>query len=794
MAPSARQPDTATRATATIVTQDLPASDDPLIGREQDLAEIQALIDDPNAPLVVLTGPGGIGKSRLAATVVSHEIARAARPAILIDLGHIPPDRTDLLMPTIAAALAVEVLGEPVDAAAIGAAIGGAPLLLALDGMEHLVVAGTHLTAMLRVAPRLTILVTSQIVLDVYGERVYPVAPISFPDLDALPATPPNLEEALTFDAVRLFVQRAFGTQTPPNLAPDDIAALLIVVARLEGHPLAIELAASHHRASNDRLPDLAEAMSHEGGTADSSGDFDRATPDMSPLQRTLARSYARLGPVEQSAFRRASILVGPWTVADAVPVLALGDEETTAASIALLLDASLIRALPSHDEMPHLQMLATLREFGTLLLEETGEQEPTAARHAASILAFAEEAEPELIGAAQNAWLDRISSRLPDVRRAFAWFGQVQSGPDVASLRLATALWRFGYSRGSLPETVGWLQDALAQSVPADQIPLRGRALNSLGLLVGMQGQRERARALHAEALAIGRTAGDHDLMGRACLGLGEQAVARKDLATAHNLIQQGSMHLARSKDLRGRAVALTNLANVLWSMGRLGEADALNREAHTLYERIGDWRGIAWSVTNRGRIALQRNAIGEAIPLLQDALRRYEETDDRVGIVETLDALARCALATGNAAAAFGIVQATDRTREDLHYPVPEIDRIGERAFRKHLTSQPAALQADGNATLEDAIALGYAVDAGALPTKAAAPLPMSILSPREMEVLVLLKQGQSNQEISDKLFIGVRTVQSHVLHIMRKLDASSRVAAVAIAMQRGMLPADA
>lgn len=775
----------------------LPASGDVLIGRTRDLAAIQALLDDPQAPLVVLTGPGGIGKSRLAAAVVAAERTRRARTAVLVDLAQLPPDQAglDLLLPTIAAALNLDQHrpGDPIDSASLGAAIGERPLLLALDGMEHLAAAGPQLTALLQLAPRLTILVTSQVVLDVYGERVYPVAPLTFPATGATPPSPPSLDDALAFDAVRLFVHRAFG-EDMPALALDRIAALLAIAARLEGHPLAIELAASHLRTSGDSLPTLAAALA---GRRMRDG---QPTPDMGPLQHTLARSYARLDPVDQAAFRRAAALGGPWSVADAAPVLALGDEETAASSIARLVDASLLRTVPSREGTPRLQMLATLRQFGRRLLEETGEIAATRQRLAASILAFAEEASAELTGADQQLWLDRIGERLPDVRWTFALLARDPDAatlPDDAALRLATALWRFGYSRGALREAVGWLQDALAASgsTSTAPTPLRGRALHSLGLLTGMQGDRGRARGLHAEALAIGRALDDRELMGLACLGLGEQAVARGDLAAAHDLIQQGSTHLARVDDRRGRAVALTNLANVLWSMGRPGEASALNHEARTLYERAGDGRGVAWSVTNLGRIALQRGAFGEAIPLLHDALRRYEEAGDLVGMVETLDALARCAFAAGDAESARRILAATDRTREELHFPVPEIDRAEDDAFRDRLRIHHHPAASLSPTSLDDAIALSHGVDATAIAARpAAANGPAPAISSREMEVLLLLKQGKSNQEISERLYIGVRTVQSHVLHIMRKLDASSRVAAVAIAMQQGILPPDA
>ncbi|MGC4192011.1 MAG: LuxR C-terminal-related transcriptional regulator [Thermomicrobiales bacterium] len=792
--PFSHQSHTLHHAAEVSVATDPHAHDDTLVGRETELAEIQALIDDPDSPLVVLTGPGGIGKSRLAATAVARERDRRMRTAVLIDLGLLPADRTDLVLVTIAAALGLDLPGNTPNATVLGEAIGDRPLLLTLDGMEHLVAAGPDLTALLRVAPQLTILVTSQTVLDVYGERVYPVAPISFPASDDVSRRSLTLDEALTFDAVRLFVQRAFGSHPLPAFTPTDIAGLLAIAARLEGHPLAIELAASHYRTSGDSLSVLAEALSRELLPVPESGATGQPAPDMSPLQRTLARSYARLEPAEQAAFRRASVLGGAWTVADTVPVLALGDEGTTADSIALLLDASLIRMLPSSEGAPRMHMLAPLREFGARLLDESGETASTDARHATSVLAFAEAAAPELTGAAQREWLDRIDDRLPDVRRAFAWFARFPDSPADAQLRLAAALWWFGYSRGSLRESIGWLETALANTPESHNRRLRGRALNALGLLVGMGGDRDRAQMHYGEALAIGRELGNDDLIGWAYLGLGEQAVARQDLTTAHHLIQRASSHLARSNDLRAQAVVLTNLANVLWSMGRLAEADALHHDARARYERIGDERGVAWSVTNLGRIALQQDKIAAAIPLLHDALHRYVAGDDRVGIVETLDALARCAFATGDIASARKIVATTDRTREELHYPVPEIDRAEDAIFRARLQGEPAAPDETSILSLEDAIALGHGIDAGALPPAPAMPEAPSTLSPREMEVLALLKQGKSNQEISDELFIGVRTVQSHVLHIMRKLDASSRVAAVAIAMQQGILPPDA
>ncbi|MGB3327298.1 MAG: hypothetical protein WBA46_00005, partial [Thermomicrobiales bacterium] len=254
----------------------------PLIGRDRELAEILALVGDPHAPLVVLTGPGRIGKSRLAAAVVAQRQRDPAQTgtAILIDLGQLPPDRTDLVLQAIADALDIPRSGAPLDADSIGAAIGERPLLLALDGMEHLVAAGPQLSTLLQSAPRLSILVTSQTVLDVYGERVYLVAPIAFPDPDTLPETPPSLEEALQYDAVRLFVQRAFGPGELPVLTPDDIMALLMVAARLEGHPLAIELAASHHRTSGDGLPDLAAALAPVREAVASPTPPARAAPD----------------------------------------------------------------------------------------------------------------------------------------------------------------------------------------------------------------------------------------------------------------------------------------------------------------------------------------------------------------------------------------------------------------------------------------------------------------------------------------------------------------------------------
>lgn len=760
----------------------LPVLADVLIGRERALAELRHLVADPASPLVVLTGPGGIGKSRVAATL-AH--AYSQRPAVLVELGRLPSGRIDLVIPTIAAALGVTLPEAGSDVVALTDAIGSRDLLIVLDGMEHLVEAGPLLTALLRGTPNLSILVTSQTVLDLYGERVYPLAPLTYPPEDDRSGQPVSLEAALTYDAVRLFVERMAdsGDSVP---AESDVPALLAIARRLEGHPLAIELAAAHARATGSGLHALADALRRDPASS--------AQPPMGPLAQTLARSYERLSPEEQMAFRRASLLGGAWTIADAVPVLAIGTEDETTIVLAALLDASLVRILPASGRNDRMQILEPLRVFGFRMLDEAGERDATEARLAKAVLSFAERVAPELTGDEQASWLDRVDDRLPDVRHAIAWFDE--HGQDDCLLRLVTSLWRFGYTRGQLHETVGWLEMALANSVQREEEPasmaLRGRALNALGLLVGMRGHREQASRHYAEAYALGQTADDADVMGIASLGLGEQAMALGDRKTAHATIERGILQLARGEDLRSRAVGMTNLANVLWSMGRLDEAYALNREARTLYTRVGDTRGIAWSVTNLGRIALQRDDLHEAIPLLQEALHRSLEPDDRFGIAETLDALARCALARQDARRAALIVSATDRLRGEIGFPVPEVDQAEDVAFRRALAGQRAWDDDGKPVDLPQAFSLALGIATPESPETTG--LVPSGLSARELDVLRLIQQGMSNQEIADTLFIGIRTVQSHVLRLMRKLDASSRVAAVAIARQRGMLAQDA
>ncbi len=420
--------------------------------------------------------------------------------------------------------------------------------------------------------------------------------------------------------------------------------------------------------------------------------------------------------------------------------------------------------------------------------------------RYAWHMLALAETAAPLLTGSGQVHWLNRLTAMHADLRVAFRWFSSRE--PVELALRLAIAVWRFGYTRGHLSESIKWIETALTRAT--ERTALRADALNAAGVLVNMQGDVDRAERLHQEALDVALEVNHPHAVGMAFLGLGEIAVANGNYHDAQWMVEEAGKVLVQSENQRAVAVSKTNLGNLLWSMGSLDRANAVHAESHVLYEALGDERGIAWAVTNLGRIAAERQDCAHAVEYLQVAIHHYDNLNDRTGITESLEALAEVAQGTGDQLRAATLLGAADALRLVLRYPVPGIDLVryqrlvgmtraeGERTFRRgwdvgHLL------------TIEDAmtLALEIVVDAAPVPQSIGGvllnPIPparATLLTGREMEVLRLLRTGEADLAISSELFIGVRTVQTHVSRILAKLGVNSRSAAVARAIREGLI----
>ncbi len=820
----------------------------PMIGRLTEMAAIRSLLTDSGTRLVVITGPGGVGKTRLAASIAEVAQEDFSHGVVMVNLAQVRS--SSLVLPAIATALGIHEQTDGEFGRAVLQKLEHLAVLLILDNFEHVSAAAPLLTELLAETDHLTILVTSRVVLDVYGEHIYPVPPMHVPDADD--ASGLDAIGVQQFEAVQLFVDRARAVDASFQLQDRDVPGILHIVRQLDGLPLAIELAASRVNAFS--LSELADKLTSRLTFLVNTS---RLVPNrLRTMRNAIAWSYDLLTPDERAAFRRLSTLIGSWTVENAVVISQISpaaphaweprvrsgraagssagssasssagmaavwtsiaaatatspsahfgpaeesDDLETRELIASLVDKSLIRQVDGAGDLPHFEMLETLREFGLEQLEATHEFNDTMERYAWHLLEFAESAAPQLTGVDQVHWLDRLTELKADIGVAFGWFSTRE--PIDLALRMAIAVWRVGYTRGQITESLMWIEEALVRAT--DRTALRADALNAAGVLVNMQGHVDRAEHLHQEALEIGYENDHPHAVGMAFLGLGEIAVANGNHDEAQWMLEEADKVLVHNENQRTVAVAKTNLGNLLWSMGSLDRAVAVHAESKVLYEAIGDERGIAWAKTNIGRIAAERQDYGGAVANLQEAIFHYDNLNDRSGIAETLEGLAEVAQGLGDQLRAATLLGAADALRVILNHPVPGIDSVSYQHLMATIRAQDTTAFERGwdrghVLSLQDATALGMGIVVSSEKPFSSTSIPSQFnaagkrpnpLTSREMDVLGLLRSGTSDREIGEQLFIGVRTAQTHVSRIIAKLGVNSRSAAVARAIRDGLI----
>ena len=784
---------------------EVPTALAPMVGRRRERLAVSDVLRNPEVRLLVLTGPGGVGKTRLALSVVEG-LRDSFRDGIaFVDLS--PISRSDLVLPTIAVNLGVRHSTNVPLLEAINATIRSRQLLLVIDNFEHVADAALLLTDLLMANPELTILVTSRSVLSVYGEHVYPVPPMSVPVAPAdAPAGTPLTRTLFSSDAVQLFVKRASAVRSEFQLTNANARDVATVCRLLDGLPLAIELAAARIGILSPKM--LVQRLQRRLPLLD---DGPRDVPDrLRTMRNAISWSYDLLDPEEQAVFRRISIFANTWTLNDAMHVVSdhdldragLVDEFETLDLISSLVDKSLIRQVDSDTASPHFGLLQLLREFGLEQLEACGEREVLARRHALYMLSIAEAASPELIGSNQVVWLERLAIMHPDLQTAFAW-AMAHDPPELA-LGLATALWRFGYTRGHTREGREWIQSALERA--PEHTALRATALNGAGILANMERNLGAARKLHEEALAIATAIDDKRLIGVARIGLGDCAATQHDFDGATHHYEVAERIFRTLGDQRNIAAVMTNVGNLLWSQDKLAEAVDINERARILYTNAGDRRGIAWSATNIGRISAQQQDYQRAIPNLEEALQDYDRLGDRGGYAEALEGIAQVAVGMADFTRATSLLAAADGLREAVNHPIAPIDRDPYNLMIETLRNElgdafdtlwetDRALNFEDVKTLSNEILNDDPAPAQASPrlTRQAAinTLIKELgISEREIEVLALVAAGKTDKDIADELFIGVRTVQSHVGNLLTKLEVNARSAAVARALRAGII----
>jgi predicted ATPase/DNA-binding CsgD family transcriptional regulator len=779
------------------------------VGRDRDVAAVAALLKASGVSLVTLTGPGGIGKTRLALRVAEEVRPSFPSGVTVVSLSAIHD--TSLVLPTIIQAFDLRTGGDVTDLRRIEGALNGQRHLLLIDSFEHLTGEAPLISMLLAASPSLTVLVTSRAALRLSLEREYPVAPLSL--VERRPGM--TIAEVAASGAVELFVQRAKAVRPDFALTDENAGTIAELVARLDGLPLAIELAAVRSKVLAPRA--LLARLSHRlailtGGARD--------MPErLRTMRDAIAWSYDLLDAEDQTLFRRLAVFDGSFSLEAAEIVTGGGDEAGEGVSgsdgkelsasppyplaplpfvldgVASLVDKSLLVHELMGDGESRYRMLETIREFALDQLSPAGEELAIRHRHARWALALIEEARPHLYGSAdQPMWLQRLTLERDAIRGALTW--AFASGEDQLGALLAGSLWIYWFSTDNVREGSAWLEQALERIEGAPD-ETRMRVLCGAGFLSLVRLEFDHSRQVLTELIEFAKAKENLHFIGWGEFGLGiiEQDLGKPAAAQCHfEAALDAFRHFSDRPSLA--ATATQNLGLVVSRQGDHERGAALIESALATFRQLGFELGIALSSRFLGQVMRAKGDDVRAVPFLLDSLRVTRTITQQWHIANALEALAGIAAGHGQAPLAATLFGAIELFREQASAPLEpalqaEHDRVvamlrselGEAAFA-------SAWAAGREMPVEQAIVEAGGVNPGGV---ASAPPPAAVtaagelgLTPREIEVLRLLAEGRSTGEIAEMLFISPRTVSTHVASILGKLNVPTRSAAVALALR--------
>ena len=759
------------------------------IGRAREIADVTRLL--AGARLLTLTGSGGCGKTRLALQVAAGLQDRFPQGVYFVALA--PLDDPDLVLPTIAGVLGVPESGGVPLATILQNYLREKTLLLLLDNCEQIAAAGPALADLLAASPGLRVLATSRAALHLYGEQEFLVPPLALPEAGPGDpgATPAESE------AVQLFVARARDVQPAFVLTPETAPAVAEICRRLDGLPLAIELAAARVKILSPpaMLARFAPLQLLTGGARD-------LPARQQTLRGAIAWSYDLLTADDQQLFRRLGVFVGGCTL-DAAEQVAGGEGPPagdapafhTLDGLAALVDQSLLRRRDTAEGEPRFGMLETIREYALEQLRAAGEAAAVRARHAAYYLALARTVALELRGPRQVAWLEYLEGEHDNLRAALTW--ALEQGAAGTALPMVEALAWFWSLRGYLAEGRAWIERTLALPGAAARTATRARVLNWAGALAYRQSALGPARTLLQEGESIFVEVGEDS--GRAyslTLG-GVVTLYSGDPAGAWAPLEESVRLFRRTPDRWGLGLALRNWGEAAQARGDQAARRALLEESVQIFRAVGDNWGCALALNSLGAVERDVGANGRAAALFAESLAMFRALGDKQGLAWGLAQLAGVAGGAGDperAARLFGVAATLLAAISARLDPVDRAQYDQDlAATRARLTPETfaAAWQEGAALPLDTALALAVTPLASSAPAApAGGNTGPDALTPREIEVLRLVAAGLTDAQVAQHLAVSPRTVQTHVRSIYSKLGLTTRSAATRYAMEHGFL----
>jgi predicted ATPase/DNA-binding CsgD family transcriptional regulator len=784
----------------------LPADATVLVGRDAELERVCLLLSSEDVRLLTLTGPGGVGKTRLGLRAAALSGEEFADGVAFVSLGALIDPL--LVIDAIASALGLAEAGARAPLDRTVSHLGERESLLVLDGFEQLLDAAPVVSGLLAACPRLKLLVTSRAALAVAGEHEFHVPPLAFPPAAGDGADP---ELLLGFPAAVLFWQRAEAVERGLELTPQRARAVAEICRRVDGLPLAIELAAARVRllspeAMVGRLGRRLELLT--GGRRD-------APRRQQTMRETVAWSYGLLSPAEQRLFRLLSAFAGGFTL-EAVESVASGLDDG-GEEVLELVESLLAQSMLVHLRDARIGMLETLQEYAADALEAAGERECAERAHAGWCLELARQAGSGLWGPEQPVWMERVERELPNLRAALRWL--LDAGRADEARELAASLERFWLGHGHLAEGRKWLEGSLdaEHSTPGD----RARAFAVAATLAVYEGETTRARALADRALETARGSGERDAVAHALGAVAladrysgdfagarerfEEAIAiLRTLNEPHRLAEaltrggavsawsgddiphtvtlaEEALGLCRAAgDIQGATYASAVLACALISVDEQ-RSDALIREALESSRPVGVQRETARLLFVRGMVSLHKGEHARGLAELYEAAAIMREYGDHGFLaLFCLPGLARAHLLTGHPADAARLLEACDRACAAAGMQIPPWMRPDEGgaldATRKALANRryDRARAEGAKLTVEQAL------DTARQTADTGEGQELRALTPRELEVLRLLARNMTDAQIAQELVLSRRTVHAHLRSIYSKLDVGSRLAA--------------